>query len=271
MPDPEKQTEFNNNRPVDAATRAALDAAAAPQDPNIDMTPVKGQMHPNLAKARAEGKGIPWSKAKARKAAEKALEGRVDGWVDPEPGNWNPAGAPIGVEENNKQAELVEKRDEEFNQTFFPKPPEHRPPRSLKMLPFHKKVARYLQSYNARGGNETFAMLESGLTRPEIRKLKETDETFQAALEEIAIQIKDRAKYIVMQRIGLVKAPAVMAKVADNMLMTAAKALDKDLFGDQGGGTVNIILNVPRPVRGENGAGVVLPDGAAGGGPLLPG
>lgn len=267
MPEP-KQTEFNNDRAVDPATQAALDAAAAPQDPDISMEPPpKGKMSANLAKARAEGRGIPWSKKKA----QKALEEKVDGWVDPEPGNWNPEGAAIGVEENNRQAEIVEKRDKEFEQTFFPKPPEHRPPRSLKMLPFHKKVARYLQSYNARGGNETFAMLESGLTRPEIRKLKETDEPFRAALEEIALQIKDRAKYIVMQRIGLVKAPAVMAKVADNMLMTAAKALDKDLFGDQGGGTVNIILNVPRPIRGENGAGVVLPDGKASGSPLLPG
>lgn len=172
----------------------------------------------------------------------------------------------------NEEIAKAEIREKEHDDLFFPKPPKNAGCKTLAAMSIQKKKERFLQSYNARGGNETFAMMESGLSRAQVKVLLTEDEDMMAAVAEIKIQIKDRAKYLLMQRIGLVKVPNIfaMAKVADNLLLQSAKALDKDLFGDEGGGTIKLILNIPRPERGTGDNGQLRADGKADAGASLP-
>lgn len=171
-----------------------------------------------------------------------------EGWKDPDPGNYkDPQNEPIGVEENNRRATQTDDAIEEFNETFFPKPPPPRRKQDIMRMSHKKRKARFVQSYNARGGNVTYAMIESGITRAEYAQLLAADAEFNAEIEEVKKRIADRAKYCLAEKIGLVRARVAMPKMSDNLLLQAAKALDKEMFSDEGAGTLTVTINVPRP------------------------
>lgn len=174
-------------------------------------------------------------------------------WVDPDPGNFkDPQNEPIGIAENNRRAEQTDAAIEQFEDRFFPKPPPPRRPSSCKKMSTKKKKARFLLSFNARGGNVSYGLLESGLTRKEFRGFADTDQAFREALEEIKLVIADRAKYCLSEKIGLVKSRVGITRVADNLLLQTVKALDKEMFNDDGAGTITVRIEIPRPGARES-------------------
>lgn len=240
-PDADTELAMNAGKPVDLE---ALEAAG--QQP----------------KSLREGPR-PWSKKKLRAAVEE--------YVDPDPGNYkDPQNEPIGIERNNELAEEHEKIIDEFTSSFYPKPPTPKTRKGLALLSLKHKKLRFLQSYNARAGNMTFACIESGLTRAEAQALIKADAEFCAAVEEIKLQIVDRMKYVLHQRIGTVKSPVALGKLADNLLAKSLQAFDKEYFGDQGAGTVVVRIEIPRPQYGAGDPAQLPADGAPVASPQLP-
>ena len=176
--------------------------------------------------------------------------------------------AEFGVEDPKAQGILraVKRADDKF----FPAMPLTRNPTNIKQMSLEKRKQRWLQSYNASYGNESRAMYDAQFTRDEVRAMLAEPE-IAAAVAEIRLQIQDRVKYVLFQRIGLVPGAENMPKISEQLLMKTAVSLNKEIWGDDNEGQVHLHINIPRPaIRAEVGGGVPS-DGEADRLPYQPG
>lgn len=136
-----------------------------------------------------------------------------------------------------------------FEEHFFPKLPEYRGKKYLVKMTLEKRLERFYQAWDASCGNLTIALELGGFTRDEYEKMSTKDKAFMARIAEINLRIADRAKYVVNERIGLVKARANLNKISDYLLGQSMKAINRELFGDENvtDGKVTVNINIPRP------------------------
>jgi len=175
----------------------------------------------------------------------------------------------IGIEANNKSAEATDEEDRQFEDSFFPKPPDRVDQRHKKLFSQKNKRARFLQSYNAYCGNESRAMFDAGIKRSEMSAWYKEPE-FAAKICELKLEISDRVKYVLFERIGLIKPRVGLARISENLLLKAAMGLNKELFGNDSEGTVHLHIAIPRPDDGPGDPAGLRPDAQADQVPHLP-
>jgi len=153
------------------------------------------------------------------------------------------------IEDNNAVAEEEEEEVKDWTENFFPKPPPYRAKSSLTRMALPKKKRRFLHAFDAYCGVLSMALKCSGLTREQYEQFSKEDEEFKRALAEIKLLVADRAKYNLFEAIGLIKPRPGKSKVSENTLLQTNKALNKELFNDEGEGSVTVNLTIPRPER----------------------
>lgn len=138
-------------------------------------------------------------------------------------------------------------------------------------LPQKTKAARFLQAFNASMGNLSMSLTMAGLDRAWWTAASAKDKAFKAALAEIKLQHADRAKYNLHRAIGTVPSDASKPRVADSVLLKTTQALDKEMFGDEGQGTLVVVIEgIARPQRRPAGDAQLPPDRQAEPVPRLP-
>ena len=177
--------------------------------------------------------------------------GRQKNYQDPAPGNLaDPENTPLGLTENNRQAKDALAKSEEMNQFIYTDFPKFKTHRNIMRMGDKRRLDRFFQAWDASAGNETIALHCAAYTRAEFHQMRDNDKEFQARLDEVNHRIADRAKFVLDQRIGIVKVTGEpLPKVSEYLLGQALKGINKQLYGGDSKESRDVYIDVPRPEK----------------------
>ena len=136
----------------------------------------------------------------------------------------------------------------------FPDMPPDLSPAKISALPMAARWKRYFQAWDVSCGVQTLACLFAGFTREAADAAIAADPALQKMKSDTDFKIADRMKMVLHMHIGAMrKHPSLgRERVSENLLGQTIKAMNRELYGDEGEGSFTVSLNIPRPVRVES-------------------